>query len=104
MKTRLLRPPRRWLSLALTAGLALALAQTPIPAAAAGALLSQGRPVTASSSESVAFPPTAAVDGNAGTRWSSQFSDPQWIQVDLGARATIDEVRLNWETAFARAF
>jgi hypothetical protein len=24
------------------------------------------------------------VDGNAGTRWSSAASDPQWIQVDLG--------------------
>ena len=31
--------------------------------------------------------PRAAVDGNAGTRWSSAFSDPQWLQVDLGAAA-----------------
>jgi len=37
------------------------------------------------------------------TRWSSQFSDPQWIQVDLGTRATIDEVRLNWETALRQS-
>ena len=28
---------------------------------------------------------SAAVDGNTGTRWSSAFSDPQWLQVDLGA-------------------
>ena len=33
------------------------------------------------------FPASAAVDGNAGTRWSSAFSDPQWLQVDLGAIA-----------------
>ncbi len=47
-------------------------------------------------------PRRAAVDGNTGTRWSSAFSDPQWIQVDLGATATIDQVVLNWEPAYAR--
>lgn len=73
-------------------------------AAAAGPLISQNRPVTASSSESAAFPASAAVDGDTGTRWSSQFADPQWIQVDLGSRATIDQVTLTWETAYARAF
>ena len=30
-------------------------------------------------------PPSAAVDGNTGTRWSSAAADPQWLQVDLGA-------------------
>ena len=29
--------------------------------------------------------PRAAFDGNTGTRWSSAFTDPQWIQVDLGS-------------------
>ena len=28
--------------------------------------------------------PAAAVDGRSDTRWSSEFSDPQWIAVDLG--------------------
>ena len=73
-------------------------------ARAAGALLSQGKPATASSSEGAAFPAGAAVDGNAGTRWSSAFGDPQWIQVDLGATATIDQVILTWEAAYATAF
>lgn len=36
-----------------------------------------------------ATPASAAVDGNTGTRWSSTFSDPQWLTVDLGATATI---------------
>ena len=45
-----------------------------------------------------------AVDGNPGTRWSSTFSDPQWIQVDLGATATITQVVLSWEAAYARSF
>ena len=46
----------------------------------------------------------AAVDGNPGTRWSSAFSDPQWLQVDLGATAAIGRVTLNWEAAYGRAF
>jgi F5/8 type C domain/NedA-like, galactose-binding domain len=71
---------------------------------AADALLSQGKPATASSSEGAGTQASAAVDGNTGTRWSSQFSDPQWIQVDLGATATITQVVLRWEAAFGRAY
>jgi hypothetical protein len=71
---------------------------------AAGALLSQGKPATASSTENAGTPASAAVDGNTGTRWSSAFSDPQWIQIDLGATATVDQVVLNWEAAYATAF
>src|SRR4029079_19749257 len=63
-----------------------------------------GRPATASSTENATFPASAAFDGNAGTRWSSAFSDPQWIQVDLGAPATISQVNLAWEAAYATAF
>ena len=44
------------------------------------------------------------MDGNTGTRWSSAFSDPQWLQVDLGASHSLSQVVLNWETAYARAF
>lgn len=73
-------------------------------ASAADTLLSQGRTATASSTESAAFPASNAVDGNAGTRWSSAFSDPQWLQVDLGAGATITSVTLDWEAAYARTF
>ena len=73
-------------------------------ASAADGLISQGRPATASSTESAAFPASNAVDGNAGTRWSSAFSDPQWLQVDLGATATLSSVVLDWEAAYARNF
>ncbi len=69
-----------------------------------GTLLSQGRTVTASSEESTAFPATAAVDGDQGTRWSSGFSDPQWLQVDLGASHTISQAVLDWEPAYATAY
>ncbi len=73
-------------------------------AGAASSLLSQGRPATASSTESGAYPASAAVDGSTGTRWSSQFADPQWLQVDLGAAASVSQVVLNWEAAYASAF
>jgi hypothetical protein len=67
-------------------------------------LLSQGKPATSSSVENASFPAPNAVDGNTGTRWSSAFSDPQWLQVDLGATHSISQVVLNWEAAFGKAF
>jgi fibronectin type 3 domain-containing protein len=69
-----------------------------------GTLLSQGQPATASSQESASYPPSNAVDGSLSTRWSSAFSDPQWLEVDLGTTRTITQVVLNWETAYATAF
>ncbi|CAA9245872.1 MAG: GH64 / CBM32 [uncultured Corynebacteriales bacterium] len=87
--------------LALLLGLLTVL---PGRAAAAGPLISQGKPVTASSTENAGLGAGNAVDGNAGTRWSSAFADPQWLRVDLGGTATIDQVTLNWEAAYARSF
>jgi beta-glucosidase len=52
----------------------------------------------------VSFPASAAVDGNTGTRWSSAFSDPQWLQVDLGTSQSICQVTLDWESAYGTAF
>jgi hypothetical protein len=72
--------------------------------AEAATLLSQGKTATASSVENATFPASVAVDGNTGTRWSSAFSDPQWLEVDLGASASISQVVLQWETAYATAF
>jgi beta-glucanase (GH16 family) len=74
------------------------------PASGGGTNIAQGRPTTASSVENGSFPAANATDGNTGTRWSSGFSDPQWLQVDLGATHTISQVALNWEAAYARAF
>jgi hypothetical protein len=88
---------------ALLAGLALVVTSQS-PARAAGTLLSQGKTTTASSSENATFPASAATDGNTGTRWSSTFSDPQWLQVDLGSAQTISQVTLNWEAAYAKSF
>ncbi|WP_330294889.1 discoidin domain-containing protein [Streptomyces sp. NBC_00503] len=103
-------PPRRGpskisvaaLAAALVAALLVLLPST--AATAAPTLLSQGKPATASSVEGAGTPASAAVDGDNGTRWSSQFADPQWIQVDLGANAQMSQVVLRWETAAAKAY
>jgi hypothetical protein len=63
-----------------------------------------GKTATASSLENATFPASNAVDGNTGTRWSSAFSDPQWLEVDLGSTQSVCQVGLNWETAYASAF
>ncbi len=69
-----------------------------------GTNLALGKPVTCSSVENAGTPCASAVDGNAGTRWSSAFSDPQWIVVDLGATRTITRVQLNWEAAYGKSY
>src|SRR5258708_6907833 len=89
--------------LALAAALAL-VAGPASRASAASTQLSQGKPATASSTENATFPAANAVDGNPSTRWSSAFADPQWLQVDLGASASITQVVLQWEAAYATAF
>ncbi len=91
--------------LVLAFALSLVVDSVVVPAAnAADTLLSQGSSTTASSTENAGTPAANATDGNTATRWSSAFSDPQWIEVDLGATATIDKVILNWEAAYAKAF
>ncbi len=60
--------------------------------------------VWASSVENGSYMPSKAVDGNLDTRWSSQFSDQQWIYVDLGANRSVDMVTLRWERAYAKRY
>jgi hypothetical protein len=62
------------------------------------------QPAVASSLESAAFPASNAFDGDGTTRWSSAFSDPQFIYVDLGTFYTFCNVSLHWETAYATDF
>ncbi|HXR42335.1 MAG TPA: discoidin domain-containing protein [Acidothermaceae bacterium] len=69
-----------------------------------GTNIAQGKPTTASSTENSTFPASNATDGNSSTRWSSAFSDPQWLQVDLGQSYNISHVTLNWEAAYGKAY
>ncbi|WP_307846183.1 glycoside hydrolase family 3 C-terminal domain-containing protein [Actinospica durhamensis] len=67
--------------------------------------LALDQPTTASSVYSTTGnPPSAATDGNPGTRWESAYTDPQWLEVDLGAPQQICSVGISWETAYASAF
>ncbi|MEV5953268.1 discoidin domain-containing protein [Streptomyces sp. NPDC051987] len=88
---------------ALAALLALPAAHAPA-AQAADAPLSQGKTATASSEENAGTTAANAVDGNTGTRWSSAFTDDQWLQVDLGATAQVSQVVLTWETAYGKDY
>ncbi|WP_330328580.1 family 20 glycosylhydrolase [Streptomyces sp. NBC_00536] len=66
--------------------------------------LARNRPTTASSTETASFPAAAATDGDPATRWSSAYTDPQWLQVDLGSTQAVSRVVLRWEAAYGKAF
>lgn len=66
--------------------------------------LALNKPVTSSSNYDSTFPASYAVDGNTATRWSSAFSDPEWIRVDLGSSKQINRVVLNWEAAYGQSY
>lgn len=76
-----------------------------VNAAAEGSyLLSLNRPVYSSSSLG-GNTADLAVDGNKDTRWESTWQqDPQWIYVDLGAVASISNISIQWENAYASSF
>ncbi|MEV4512786.1 discoidin domain-containing protein [Dactylosporangium sp. NPDC049525] len=94
----------RW-RIALVVAVVAAIAVVVAPfARAADSLISQGKPVTSSSDQAPDVAASFVNDGNAGTRWSSQWSDPQWIRIDLGGPATISQVVLQWEGAYGKSF
>jgi beta-galactosidase len=69
--------------------------------------LARGKPVKASSTyvePGQDYGPENAVDGLPDTRRSSEFSDPQWLAVDLGAPTLISRVVLDWENACAQSY
>ncbi|MFE5538322.1 family 20 glycosylhydrolase [Streptomyces sp. NPDC056519] len=66
--------------------------------------LARNRPTTSSGTETADFPASLATDGDPGTRWSSAYADPQWLQVDLGSVQAVNRVVLRWEAAYGKAF
>ncbi|HOX10047.1 MAG TPA: discoidin domain-containing protein, partial [Candidatus Omnitrophota bacterium] len=60
--------------------------------------------VTASSSEGRETDAPNAFDNNMQTRWSSAFSDPQWIRIDLGKPEMMVGLVLNWEAAYGKNY
>ncbi|MGW3407737.1 discoidin domain-containing protein [Streptomyces sp. NPDC000888] len=74
-----------------------------IDSAEPGTDLALRQKATASTEESD-HPAAHATDGDAGTRWSSQYEDHQWIQVDLGAAKKFDRVAILWEPAYPKTY
>ena len=62
------------------------------------------QPAFASSWSKEAGKAQASTDGGMGTRWGSEYSDPQWIYVDLGKVEPVNEVHLYWENAYASSY
>ncbi|MBK84356.1 MAG: di-heme oxidoredictase family protein [Pseudomonadota bacterium] len=58
----------------------------------------------ASSSEANHVNAEKAIDLNINTRWSSQFTDDEWLYLDFGQAAHFDSVTLNWENAHAKNY
>ncbi|MFD2785734.1 discoidin domain-containing protein [Hymenobacter rubripertinctus] len=84
-----------------SAPVSVTISATPPPAATNLAL---NRPVTVSSVENAGTAGSAAVDGNGTTRWSSAFSDSEWLYVDLGASYSVNRVKLTWEGAYGKNY
>lgn len=73
-----------------------------------GTNVAVGKPTTASSYQATGngapYPASNATDGNFSTRWASDWSDPQWLQVDLGQVTAISHIQLAWESAYGKAY
>ncbi len=99
---------RKGISLLLLLALvfSMSLAVTPTyKVYAAGQNIALNKTGTALSVEGSGFEAGKAFDGNATTRWASvEYSDPQWIYVDLGASYNVGRVNLSWEDAYAKSY
>ena len=45
--------------------------------------------------------PSTATSPRGGNR---QWTDPQWLQIDLGAATALRRVVINWETAHGKVY
>lgn len=67
--------------------------------------LAQSGSARASSTQLLtSYTPAKAVDGDPSTRWSSSYSDNQWLQVDLGSSKQVARVILRWESAYGSSY
>jgi O-glycosyl hydrolase len=65
--------------------------------------LAIGKVVKVSSADNT-YEAENAVDGDPGTRWASEWTDDEWIYVDLGSAMEIHRVVLDWEEAFGKEY
>lgn len=67
-------------------------------------LLSQGKTAVSSSSESEDLSAQNVADGDLNTRWSSAWTDSEWIYIDLGENKFVSNVEFDWEAAYATSY
>jgi beta-glucosidase len=66
--------------------------------------LTAGKVATASSIQDSDCSAENAIDGDEASRWSSTWSDPQWLAVDLGQPTLFDHAGIYWESAYAKNY
>lgn len=69
--------------------------------------LALNKTATASSSEVSYLGPNQAIDGDKtskNSRWSSNYKDNEWFQVDLGKIKEISSVKIFWQSAYATKY
>jgi hypothetical protein len=71
----------------------------------AGGLITSSTTLAVTASSTIS--PNAAsnaFDNDPNSRWESEWSDPQWLQVDLGSVQTVSGIRIDWETESGRTY
>ncbi|WP_462319651.1 glycoside hydrolase family 3 C-terminal domain-containing protein, partial [Marinilabilia sp.] len=66
--------------------------------------LAYEKPVTVSSTEADEYSGENINDGNSATRWSSEFSEPQTVEIDLEAEYDMTQFKIIWEAAYATQY
>ncbi len=66
--------------------------------------IAPGKAVAESSHENVGCLPGNVNDGDHSTRWGSEHSDDQWIQLDLLEPTYISRTLIDWEAAYASSY
>ncbi|MFI1991920.1 discoidin domain-containing protein [Actinoplanes sp. NPDC020271] len=69
-----------------------------------GANLALHATCSASGSEADSWQAKYACDGDLETRWSSAFTDTQWIRADLGSTWQLTGVTLVWERSYGASY
>lgn len=61
-------------------------------------------PAVTASSDSGECPASNAYDQNRASRWSSEFSDSHWIEIDFGEEKDLVGLILFWEAAYGSSY
>lgn len=75
--------------------------EAPIVVRKTNAALNKTAAASSSYQNNPAYAPGNAVDGDPATYWSSDYSDNQWLQIDLGAPVNIQDLVIRWGTPYA---